>query len=503
MKRAKIFSQVVTICFFLFILANCKTNKMEPVKININTAETLYQMKGGMGASWHIITDVFPLNNEKYKIPVRETAPLGSGHGAMPPVTNTKAWGQIKDHASWLGLNFLRVELRQKSYLPEKDRFTWDSEEMLALYNILDWAESTAADVFLQQMVADVEWNSFPGIHPLISAPKDLDAWANGIATLLEYLTREKKYSCIKYFCMTNEPPGGTWGYWWEYGENPGTVEDAWARLKIELDNRGITIPISGPDWTDLPPFDETKLAFTENFGAIDIHSYQGVSAEGEETLRKWANFAHNQGKPFFLTEYGNMQLGWGGDNPNQKSFEAALSNASDVMRGLRAGVDGFNRWSFANRGDMDGQWQLIQTFDREKKVHLDEVKPEPEAYYGFGIISRFLSKYSSVLKTNVAAPDSVLMCNAVKSPGGVISVFLINKSDNELSVELNFTGEQIGELYLYQVNREIINAPVFHLNPVKKFKPKSKITVVLPSKSISTLSGNDLENDEKGIVLN
>lgn len=502
MKKTSSFLTGIILCSFILFLTNCNTNKMDPIKISINTSETVYQMQGGMGASWHVISDVFPLSNEKYKYTVREIAPLGSGHGAVPPVANTKAWEQIKNHASWLGLNFLRVELRQKSYQPQKDQFTWESEEMLALCNILDWAEQTGADAFLQQMVADVEWNAYPGIHPLISAPRDLDAWANGIATLLEYLTNEKKYSCIKYFCMTNEPPGGTWGYWWEYGENPGKIEDAWERLKQELDNRRIEIPISGPDWTDLPPFEEEKLEFTKNFGAIDIHSYQGVSTEGEETLRKWANWAHSQNKPFFLTEYGNMQLGWGGDNPNQKSFEAALSNASDVMRGLRAGVDGFNRWSFANRGDMDGQWQLIQTFDREKKIHIDEVKPEPEAYYGFAIISRFLSKYSSVLKTEVLAPDSVLMCNAVKSPGEIISIFLVNKSENELNVELNFAGET-SELYHYQVSREIIKTPDFRMNPVKKYKPNSKITVVLPPKSISTLSENSLEESVKGIVLN
>jgi len=62
-----------------------------------------------MGASWHVITDVLPLNNEKYKIPVREMAPLGSAYGGMPPVSDTKAWEQIKTHASWLRLKFVRV----------------------------------------------------------------------------------------------------------------------------------------------------------------------------------------------------------------------------------------------------------------------------------------------------------------------------------------------------------------------------------------------------------
>jgi len=348
-----------------------------------------------------------------------------------------------------------------------------------------------------------VEWNAFPGIHPLISAPKNLDDYANGIATLLEYLTKTKGYSCIKYFCMTNEPPGGTWGYWWEYGENEGKIEDAWARLKHEFDSRGIQIPISGPDWTDMPPFDEEKLGMSKYLGAIDIHSYHGVTDEGEENLKKWADWAHQQGKPFFLTEYGNMNLGWGGDDPNQKSFEAALSNASDVMRGLRAGVDAFNRWSFTNQGNLDGQWQLIKTYDFANKKYLNDIKPEPEAYYGFGIISRFLSKYSSVVRCETEAKDSVLMCNAVVSPGGKCTVFIVSKSSESLDIQLEIEGELKNDIHLYQVNKEIVNQSYFLLNPIKSFSKKSKISISLPPESITTLSETLLKHLDPGVSEN
>jgi hypothetical protein len=196
------------------------------------------------------------------------------------------------------------------------------------------------------------------------------------------------------------------------------------------------------------------------------------------------------------------MNLGWGTDDPNQKSFEAALSNASDVMRGMRAGVDAFNRWSFTNRGDLDGQWQLIATFDRTKKTYFNEVNPEPEAYYGFGIISRFLSKYSSVLKTEVSAADSVLMCNAVKSPGGALSVFLLNKSGKSVHVEVGFSGEIRGEMYLYQVSKEIIHTPGFELNKVRSYVEGEKCAILLPPRSISVITQHSLDSKDKGIVF-
>ncbi|GAB1454467.1 hypothetical protein MASR2M47_45230 [Draconibacterium sp.] len=193
----------------LTTITACTMKENKTAEITVDASQIIHKMKGGMGASWHAITDVLPLNNENYKYKVREISPLGSAYGGNPPSSDTLAWQQIKDHAAWLGLNFIRVELTQRTYEPRRHEFDWDNEEMQALYQILDWCETNSADVFLQQMSSFVEWNSYPGVHPLISAPKNLDDFADGIATLLEYLTETKGFTCIKYFCMTNEPPGG------------------------------------------------------------------------------------------------------------------------------------------------------------------------------------------------------------------------------------------------------------------------------------------------------
>jgi hypothetical protein len=300
---------------------------------------------------------------------------------------------------------------------------------------------------------------------------------------------------------MTNEPPGGTWGYWWEYGDTPGNIDEAWARLKKEFEERMIQIPISGPDWTDMPPFEEKKLTMAGSLGSIDIHSYHGVTDEGEENLRKWARWSHEQGKPFFLTEYGNMNLGWGSDNPNQKSFAAALSNTSDVVRGLRAGVDGFNRWSYTNRGDLDGQWQLVKTFDLESKTYVSKVTPEPEAYYGFGIISRFLSKYSSVVYSKIDSHDNHIMSSALLSPKGELSIILVNLKERAVTIDLELKSYDTKSMQIYQVTKEAVNQPGFALNSIDKFNSQLIKKVILPAKSITNISSYDLNHLDKGIV--
>jgi hypothetical protein len=490
------------IFLILTVITACNMNKNETVEITVDASKIIHTMKGGMGASWHALHKDIPLENEKYKYPAREVNSRGSAFGGNPPVSDTSAWNQIKNHAAWLGLNFIRVEIDQRMYEPEREQFDWENNEMQALYIILDYCEKSGSDVFLQQMWGHVWWNSYPGVHPLISAPKNLGDFADGIATLLEYLTKTKGYTCIKYFCMTNEPPGGPWGYWWEYGDETGTINDAWRRLKEEFDLRGINIPISGPDWTSMPPFEEDKLTFAPYLGSIDIHSYDGVTDKGEANLKKWADWAHAQNKPFFMTEYGNMNLGWGTDNPAQKSFDAAISNANDVMRAIRAGTDGVNRWSFTNRGDLDGQWQLIHTFDRKNKTYLKEIKPENEAYFGFGIISRFLSKYSSSVLCTVNQPDSVLMSVAMLSPAGELSVFILNQSEKEQIVSLKIDNLPNTKLNVYQTTKEVVSRADFALNSIQNFKSSKPDKLVLPARSITTVSSYSLKNNEKGIIL-
>ncbi len=491
-----------SLILLLALLAGCSDNDNAAHHIRIDGSQKLYSLQGGLGASWHAISKEIPLNLESYKYLPQGSTPRGSAYGGNPPVTDKKGWKQVTNHAAWLGLNFIRVEMSQRMYEPERRQFDWDNDEMQVLYNILDWCQQNEADVLLQQMWRYVEWNAIPEVHPLVSAPKNAADFVYSIATLMEYLVNAKGYSCIRYFGMSNEPPGGTWGSWWEYGQQEGSINDVWKMLHEEFTKRGIKVCISGPGWTDMPPFEEEKFSFSTYMGSFDIHSYHGVTTAGEENLRKWAAWAHQQNKPFFLTEFGNMNLGWRGDNPAPKSFDAALSNAQDVIRGLHAGVDGFNRWSFTNRGDLDGQWQLIHTWDRDKKKYLTDIVPEKEAYYGFAILSRFFSKYASTIACIPETPDSLLMQAAVLSPEGELSVFLVNLKDVPVDVlveTLNFPNKT---MCMYQVSEEILSRPDYEMNAVERFNSGKKRKLSLPSRSITTVTSYDLRKNDNGIII-
>lgn len=470
--------------------------------ITIFPDKIIRRLQGGIGASWHSMMWEVPFNNADYDYPARLINPRGSAIGGNPPVQWKGQWQQLYEHADWLGINWLRVELSHHMYEPRQHVFTWESEEMLALYNILDWCEQHGVDVFLQQMWTEVAWNAYPHVHPLISAPYSLDAYANGIATMLNYLIKHCRYTCIKYFCITNEPPGGTWGYWWCNGSQaPQRLTNAWRKVRKALDKRNIDIPLAGPDWTNLPPLEPSKIDFDGYIGAYDIHTYKGIDANGQQILSEWANWAHYRNKPFFLTEFGNMNLGWGSDNPAPKSFEAAMSNAETILRGLNAGVDAFNRWSFTNRGDMDGQWQLVKTWDRDNKCYLTDIKPEKEAYYGFGIISRFFSKYADILETDKRGSDNQLLSAAIKNNSGDIVMYLVNKSKGSLELSLQLHNYTSKGLYHYQVTKSDVSKDNFTLDgKVLQHNNGRTTTLLLSPESINTITTHYLQHKENGM---
>jgi hypothetical protein len=360
---------------FMVLLTGFYTNTgISQTSLTINGNKIKYRMSGGIGASWHAISQDSIDESPEYKYARRISNSRGSAWGGNPPANNNHAWDQLYERASWLGLSWLRVELSMRMYEPERNQFDWDNEEMLALYKILDWAEANNADVFLQQMWSNVKWNAYQDVQPLMSAPKSLDDFAGGLARLMEHLLVEKKYTCIKWLCITNEPPGGSWGSWWSMGEEDAPLTPALKEVRRALNEKKINLPISGPDWTDLPKFDAKKIDFDPYIGAYDIHSYHGIDGGKQKILEDWAKWARGHNKPLFLSEFGDMKLGWKDANPGPKSFQAALSNAESILRGMEAGVSAFNRWSFTNRGDLDGQWQLIRTWDTEKKEYYQEI---------------------------------------------------------------------------------------------------------------------------------
>ena len=254
-------------------------------------------------ASWHAIEEPIPYSNKPHPV-FRLKSHGGSGWGAYPPAEDDAAWQQIDRSARWLGFDWNRVELEQRIYEPQRERFSWDNPEMGILYRILDWCEKNKADVFLQQMWGNVRWNTFPEwrddlVGRVHSGPVSKEDFGEGLATLVEHMVKTKGYTCIRWVCINNEP-NGKWSWWQQPPNQLMPLKPGLAAVRKALDAKGIRIPLSGPDLTGgVPPLEPQRFNFLNLLGAYDLHTYrenfdwlsQGQMARCDTITADWASW--------------------------------------------------------------------------------------------------------------------------------------------------------------------------------------------------------------------
>ena len=503
-------------CLCLLLLCGCLCSAQEPVavKINVAAAAPVHTMRGGIGASLHIIAAELPGRNGK------GDSWSGSGWGGNPSADDDRHWLELFKYAEWLGMDWCRVELEQRIYEPQRGVFNWDNPEMRVLYRILDWADSRGVDVFLQQMWGDVAWNAYPGnaddsVRRLRSAPYSLPDWAQGLGELVQHLVQVKGYRCIRWASVSNEPGHDSFSWWQDAKMKSVPFTPALKAVREEFDRRALTVPISGPDWTDLPNLKPAAVDFDAYIGAYDLHSHTAVLdsmdgsynlSEAEKRMSRWADWAHAHNKPFFLSEFGTMAFGWGNEDVGPACYQSGLKNASLVVRGINAGVDGFNRWSFTNRGDLDGQWQLVRTWDIDHNRLLDAFAPQPNTYFQFAMLSRFLPKHASVLATRVVAPfgpkDRKLVATALRTPKGNLTLLAVNESHRAANATIDF--ERLPapvRLQRYSFTKDAEDKAMVDLRPERTFEVSAALSDPLPPMSIVVYSTYQLNSDDMGMI--
>ena len=482
------------------------------VRLAVDLDAVVNTMRGGIGASWHAIEQPIPGTHG------------GSGWGGYPPADDRAAWAQIGRHARWLGLDWNRVEFEQRIYEPERGQFSWDNPEMKILYRILDWCQKNRADVFLQQMWGNVKWNTYPEwrddpatrVH---SAPVDVQAFADGLATMVEHLVKKKGYTCIRWLCLNNEPGYG-FSWWQEPPDKAMMPYRAVELVRKALDAKGLAnIPICGMDiTTPAPPKYKTRpFEVSDQLGAYDFHSYSenfdwctnGLMAAADLATAEWTAGTHKEGKAFFLSEFGTMANGWGADHPGPGSFNSALKDAELVVRRLNAGVDALNRWSFINRGDLDGQWQFIETWDRANKKLLKEFTPHPNTYFLLGLLPRFIAKHSDVIECRVAGGRvgewQRVFAAMLRSPNGSLTLAVVNDAPNAFDLAVDFRGlPGRRKLHRYSVSQSERDRADLKIEPQQTFslaKNAATFQDRIAPMSLTIYSTHKLAHSDDGVI--
>jgi hypothetical protein len=257
---------------------------------------------------------------------------------------------------------------------------------------------------------------------------------AHYIRPLIRHLTQDLKLGRLRWLGLFNEP---IWGKLARDPDNFAVAEgDSQVRVLartyeavrrvLDEDGRG-DLGLIGPGhlcaW-QMPPMDFLACGCdpSASLAAWDMHSYfhqpdwmpeptaDFVSTHAllEHTIRRWVDFAGQQGKPFFITEMGTFFFGrpfWGKrDYETAGSHTAAIHDAQFIVRAINEGVDGFLRWALCVDPAVDGRWSLIEWPTPESAVGAS-----PNIYPAYRALMRAIPPRSTVLECRALYSDGLM----------------------------------------------------------------------------------------------
>ena len=172
---------------------------------------------------------------------------------------------------------------------------------------------------------------------------------AAAIGALFEHLIKDKGYTCIRDWTLTNEPNG-------YFAQKPYSFE-AYVKLHVavaaEFKRRGLRVNVVGSDDTDGWPWFRQCVTTPEYFATADYFGSHRYFPYGDRELAKFFYTdrlglltSKQAGKPFVVGEFG-FHDGRSGAlvNPLMESYPYAVWTSAFCIEGLNRGVAGFSVW--------------------------------------------------------------------------------------------------------------------------------------------------------------
>lgn len=370
-------------------------------------------------------------------------------------------WQQIFQRVTILHPQFIRCCYMATSYCTGFNSeglpvFDWNSVDMRRLYPILNYCQSHHIKVLLG------EWG--PPFGMKIDDPR----WSTLITDELQYLIRQRGYTCIKWFNKQNEPSGDK-----AYFQQWRTSQ---LSLNAALTRTGLTKYVKqvGPDTSGERLFSwvhDCAKQLSIALGAYEIHWYvphQDISSghvvNALRDVRTMINRtdAHGSDKPFILGESGTSDTvgsktgDWrtGDSNLLIRSPQYGTLMADYAIQTMRAGLAGMSAWDLDDsmHEQMAGGvpptaanphgynlkvWGFWNTLGPAMGDPADDnLRPW---FYAWTMLCRHFPRGSRIVLTNNPTVRGVRSTAAIVTENGrtALSFAIVNDADTARTIDL------------------------------------------------------------------
>lgn len=434
-------------------------------------------------------------------------------------------WQQVFDRVSFMKLKIVRVmDQANWRYLKGVDAngnlvVDFKSDQMQALYKLLDYCQQNNIIVIIGEWgqpykLHDVYLNlehTFTGAND----PK----WINLIIQNLKHLCIEKKYTCIKYFNLVNEPNGywaTTDGDWDQWKEGILMLEKA-----IRDNDLSKHISIIGPDATNydnpkskykgLDWAKQTAIQIPNVVTAYDVHDYPSKesirSGEFEKTFGNLVRFTDSiDRKPFILGELGIKGAPSSKVHLNDKftsedsqisvyDYDYGVDMADGLIQAMNAGFDAVIAWDLDDAMHTNGdkgekhqlkRWGMWNILGEELTGDKTDENIRPW-FYTWSLMCRNFTADMKIVKMDD------LKLKGVRTVVGItkskdITIAIVNNGDKMVNFTIgtdNLKKGTVLQKYLYSESMRPVDKNGFPV-PLEKSAVKDKpIMVSIPEKSV------------------
>ncbi len=390
-------------------------------------------------------------------------------------------WNEVYKRLDYMRPNIIRV-MDQASWryfvgVKENDELITDFEtqEVKSLYKVLDYCELHNITVVFGEWGAPGLWGVEGNIHRA-----DDPRWIKMITEYLKHLIIDKKYTCLKYYNLVNEPDG----YW---ASTDGDW-DQWKRgvemLTESLKENGLWdhIQVAGPDTVQGYENPKSKYLNGEAWlyesieqlkdviTCYDVHSYPSGeivrSGEFSNLYRPMVEATDPYGFPFILGELGlkykgelgskNKALGKadpyaGEDDSNMfvYDFFYGIDVTDALIQSFNVGIDGVIVWDLddamhtvGDRGEKSklkrwGMWNILGT---EICNNPDDENIRPW-FYPWSLMTRYFPEGTSIIKTDETHAEGLRIVTGLKDNN--VSIAIVNNSASDQKIEYAIEGPE------------------------------------------------------------
>ncbi|MCM8792468.1 MAG: hypothetical protein NC826_04960, partial [Candidatus Omnitrophica bacterium] len=304
--------------------------------------------------------------------------------------------------------------------------FTWESDEMLSLYNILDVYQRMKTKVIL----VTVDWmKESPWRNP--------EGSSQAVVRLLEYLIKDRGFSCIEFWTLTNEPE---LTYEW-LKKLPFEYYIQIHRLvKQKLKERELPVKIIVADEVESWEwFERSVHSLCDVADVFSSHAYffprerDLISDYFDKRLNLIKKVCGNREDILFiLGEFGFRGIDFGvRTNSFMEDYEYGLYVADLCIKALNSGVDSASLWCLHQIRLID---EIYQEGDKMMRIGLWAYKdrnwhPFP-IFYLYRLFSRYIKSGSIVTAVKIL-PSNILNSACVKYNNSY-SLFILNMTKRE-----------------------------------------------------------------------